>query len=140
MTTCYSTKFGVYNNDVPLDGDIVIADAPSAQHNYINGEWKLNIEELNTIITDYLNSIRVMREVLLNRLAGIGLAALMKNDTATVQAISYCRTSLLNITKLEAVLTATDLNDLKIVIEAAYADIISASPANIKKIYQGINF
>jgi hypothetical protein len=92
------------------------------------------------IFNTYIDYVRTVREVLLNRLAGIGLAALMKNDTATMQAISDCRTSLLNITKLESVLAATSLNDLKIVIEAAYADIISASPANIKKIYQGINF
>lgn len=92
------------------------------------------------IFNTYIDSVRTIREVLLNRLAGIGFAASVTNDTDTVKATTQCRLALLNITKMPAVLAATNLVDLKAVINSEYADIIALTPANISKIYQNINF
>jgi len=51
------------------------------------------------VVAQKLNQIRIAREVILNRLAGIALAANLGGDTATAQAYLAVRTGLLNITK-----------------------------------------
>jgi hypothetical protein len=58
MTTCFSNKFGVYHNDEPLPGDLVIEDNPFAPNgDYINGAWVLPTptkEQTNAAILDQI--------------------------------------------------------------------------------------
>jgi hypothetical protein len=136
------------NGVIRSDGANIPADIDNTDYaNYLI--WLSDINNIpepmyvipyTDIFNTYIDCVRTVREVLLNRLAGIGLAALIKNDTTTMQAISDCRTSLLNITKLEVVVTAVNLDDLKTAIAASYVDIVNNTPNSFKKIYQGINF
>lgn len=46
-----------------------------------------------------LNAVRVVREAMLNRMAGIALVAQIDGDTVTVEGYKAARTALLDITK-----------------------------------------
>lgn len=85
-----------------------------------------------------LKVVKSGREIALNRLAGIAFAAREAGDSATVEACLAARQSLLDITKLPAVLAATDDASLTAAIGAGYAAIVGACPVNIKSAFQGI--
>jgi hypothetical protein len=76
----------------------------------------------------YFDSVRTTREVVLNRLAGIGMAALASDDTAVVQAIHMARADLLDITSCAAVLAAQDIAALQAAVNAEYARIAATLP------------
>lgn len=78
------------------------------------------------------------REIALNRLAGIAFAARETGDSATVAACLAARQSLLDITKLPAVLAATDDASLTAAVGSGYEAIVLACPANIKGAFAGI--
>lgn len=78
------------------------------------------------------------REIALNRLMGIAFAAKEGGDPATVTACLVARQSLLDITKLPAVLAATDDASLTAALGAGYAAITTICPANIKNAFAGI--
>ncbi|PHV13719.1 hypothetical protein CSQ90_27120 [Janthinobacterium sp. BJB303] len=83
----------------------------------------------------YLDTVRSIREQVLNRLAGIGMAALLAADTKTAQAAAAARQALLDITIVPAVLAATDLEGMVIAMRAAYAAIIAAAPLVIREAF-----
>ena len=58
MTTCYSRTYGIYNNDVPLHGDIVIQDKPGIGYNYdpINNKWVFLQAVATQITNDTINA------------------------------------------------------------------------------------
>jgi len=78
------------------------------------------------------------REIALNRLAGIAFAAQHAGDAATVDACLAARTALLNITKLPAVVAATDDASLTAAMAAGYAAIVMAAPANVRSAFADI--
>ena len=75
--------------------------------------------------------LREARELVLNRLAGIGFAAFAGGDTATVNACLAARLSLLAMTTLPAVTAATDEQQLLAALFAAYMDIVAAAPPQL---------
>jgi len=75
-----------------------------------------------------LKIVRAGREIALNRLAGIAFAAKEAGNPATVSACLSARQALLDITKLPAVMAATDDASLTAAIGSAYSAIIAASP------------
>ncbi|MET3132225.1 hypothetical protein AAKU55_002495 [Oxalobacteraceae bacterium GrIS 1.11] len=88
------------------------------------------------IAAAYLDTVRVIREQALNRLAGIGFSALQSGDTATAQAVAVARQALLDITKAPAVLAASDAGTLKAAVLATYRAIAVATPENIRKAFK----
>lgn len=82
-----------------------------------------------------LAKVREAREVVLNRLAGIGLAASAGGDSATLHACLAARTSLLNITTDAGVKAATDDASLTAALMKAYGAIVAAAPASAHKAF-----
>ena len=91
------------------------------------------------LATAYLDTVRATRETILNRLAGIGMAALVGADTATATAVATARTALLNITTDTTVLAATDLPGLKAAVLSIYKAIVAAAPAGLVKAFDGMD-
>jgi hypothetical protein len=87
----------------------------------------------------YLDTVRTTREAILNRLAGIGLAAMMSSDSALGAAVQLARKSLLNITDEPRVVAAKDMNALKVAVLTAYREIIYSVPPDLKKTFDGVN-
>ncbi|WP_205602254.1 hypothetical protein [Janthinobacterium agaricidamnosum] len=87
------------------------------------------------IAVAYLDSVRVIREQVLNRLAGIGMAALLAADTFMAQEAATARQALLDITIAPAVLAATDLDGLEKAMRDAYVAIIAAAPPVIREAF-----
>jgi hypothetical protein len=87
----------------------------------------------------YLNTVRELREEILNRISGIGFAALAKGDTATAQAVVVARQALLDITKSPAVLAATDADSLKLAVIATYRAIVVAAPAPVRSAFNAVS-
>ena len=87
----------------------------------------------------YLDTVRVTRETILNRLAGIGMAAVIGADTITTAAVAAARTALLNITTDATVLAATDMDGLKAAVLAIYKAIVAVAPADMVKAFDGMD-
>lgn len=85
-----------------------------------------------------MKTVKAGREIALNRLAGIAFSARENNDSATVTACLVARQSLLDITKLPAVLASTDDASLTAAIGTGYAAIVMACPSNIVNAFAGI--
>lgn len=79
----------------------------------------------------YLVQVRETRERILNRLAGIGAAAIVSGDTVMQQAFVSARQSLLYIMADADVAAATDIDGLKAAVLAAYRNIVASAPAAI---------
>lgn len=71
----------------------------------------------------YLDSVRARRDAILNRLAGIGFAAMANGDADTVRAITAARACLLDITICQTVAAAQDMDALQAAISAEFARI-----------------
>ena len=83
----------------------------------------------------HLETTRKTRDTILNRLAGIGFAALANGDSATVEAISDARLRLLDITTCAGVLAAGDLDALRLAIADEYAQIAAALPEEAQRTF-----
>lgn len=83
-------------------------------------------------MTDYLTEVRAVREGVLNRISGIGLAALFSENTSLVTAVLAARTALLNITTAPGVVDATNFTELKTAIVAAQLAIVAAAPSELR--------
>jgi len=92
-------------------------------------------ESFAALSARYFDSVRTAREVVLNRLAGIGMAALANDDTAAVQAIHMARADLLDITSCAAVLAAPDIAALQAAVSAEYARIAATLPDEARRAY-----
>ncbi|OEZ70033.1 hypothetical protein JAB5_41030 [Janthinobacterium sp. HH103] len=71
----------------------------------------------------YLDSVRARRDAILNRLAGIGFAAMADGDADTVRAITAARACLLDITICPTVAAAQDMAALQAAVNAEFARI-----------------
>ena len=83
----------------------------------------------------YLEATRKTRDAILNRLAGIGFAAMSDGDSATVAAIAAARLRLLDITTCAGVLAADDLDALRLAIADEYAQIAAALPEEAQRAF-----
>lgn len=83
--------------------------------------------------------LRTAREQALNRLAGIGFAALAGGDTVTVDACLAARLALLAMPALPAVAAATDEASLAVALVAAYMAVVTAAPSNLRSAFAQFN-
>jgi hypothetical protein len=83
----------------------------------------------------YLVTVRETREAILNRLAGIGVAAILSGDAVTSQAVATARLALLAITDDKGVVAASDIDALKAAVLAAYKAIAKSTPAELRKAF-----
>lgn len=107
--------------DFDASGDLVVTPAP--------------VPPFGPVAAAYLDTVRAVREQILNRLAGIGMAALLASDSTTAQAAGAARQALLDITKAPAVLAATDPDGLKAAVLSTYRAIVAAAPAALVKAF-----
>ncbi|PJC99207.1 hypothetical protein GQ37_008265 [Janthinobacterium sp. BJB1] len=125
-------------DEAVTEGDLRAAICRGDAIMLIDGKWTFTpapAPPFAPIATAYLDSVRVIREQVLNRLAGIGMAALLAADTMTAQAVASARQALLDITVVPDVLGATDLDSLKAAVKSAYAAIIAAAPPVIREAF-----
>ncbi|MET0322527.1 MAG: hypothetical protein ABW069_17530 [Duganella sp.] len=94
----------------------------------------------SALATSYLDAVRVSRENILNRLAGIGFAALAANDTASSNAVAQVRQALLDITTISTVAAATTLAQLKAAVQAEINRITAAANDTVRKAFEGESF
>lgn len=82
-----------------------------------------------------LEKVRQAREVVLNRLSGIGMAAIIANDATTVQAVLSVRQGLLDITKVATPEVSGSYDTLRAAFMESYAAIVDSAPANVKNAF-----
>ena len=104
-----------------LDGELVIS-APEP-------------EPYAQVAQAYLDSVRTKRDQILNRLSGIGFAAVEEADQRIVQAVLAARQALLDITDVPAVLAAANADELKQAVNAAYQQIVAQAPAALLGVF-----
>ena len=83
----------------------------------------------------YLEATRKTRDAILNRLAGIGFAAMADGDADTVQAIAVARTWLLDITICPTVAAAQDIEALQAAVSAEFQRIADALPQEARRAF-----
>lgn len=90
----------------------------------------------------FLAEVRTTREAILNRLAGIGLAALVDGDTGTAEAIAQARRQLLDITEAPEVLAAIAAENLDYLEEAVklrYKTIAAGVPLEVRNAFNKVS-
>lgn len=88
-----------------------------------------------TVAAPYLDAVRKSRDAILNRLAGIGFAAMANGDSATVEAIAAARLRLLDITSCASVMAADDLETLRQAVADEYAQIATTLPDEARRAF-----
>lgn len=90
----------------------------------------------------FLAEVRTTREFILNRLAGIGMAAVIDGDTATAGSIAQIRQQLLDITEAPAVLAAIaaeNLGTLEEAVKLRYKEIAAAVPLAVRTAFNQVS-
>jgi hypothetical protein len=90
----------------------------------------------------FLADVRATREAILNRLAGIGLAALVDGDSGVAEAIAQARRQLLDITEAPEVLTAIEaenLDALEEAVKARYKAIAAGVPLEVRNAFNKVS-
>lgn len=87
----------------------------------------------------FMAEVRTKREVILNRLAGIGMAALINGDTGTAAAVVATRRSLLDITTYHGVVTATTMDELRAAVATVYAAVIASTPETMRTVFNSLD-
>lgn len=135
-----------YGNNIPSDVQIVdydlylqaMARPDGSTFDIIDGALVITAAPVPDYAPQrdgYLVTVRATREQILNRLAGIGMAAIISADTPTAQGVATARLSLLGITTLPDVLAARNLDELKTAILAAYRSIVASAPAAVRSAF-----
>ena len=86
----------------------------------------------------YLDSLRVARELILNRLAGIGLAAQVNEDAPMVDAIVMARKELLEITSCKTVSAAKSMTALRKAVDKEVNRIADTLPEEARRAFEGV--
>lgn len=86
-----------------------------------------------------LDTFRADREKMLNRLAGIGMAAQVGGDAPLALAVTTFRQGLLDLPSHASVTGATDIDALKLALETRYAALLTATPAAAKLAFKGVD-
>ncbi|WP_058050286.1 hypothetical protein [Janthinobacterium sp. Ant5-2-1] len=110
------------------DKDFTAAMSRPRGHTFAFKKGKLVIsapvpELFATQFNAYLVGVRKTRDGILNRLAGIGFAAMADGDADTVQTIAAARAWLLDITICPTVAAAQDIEVLRAAVSAEYVRI-----------------
>ncbi|MCC7596735.1 hypothetical protein IGS61_04510 [Janthinobacterium sp. FW305-129] len=102
------------------------------------GKWSITAPPpppFAVLATPYLAGVRQARDAILNRLAGIGFAAMASGDAATAQAVATARTCLLDITTCATVAAAQDLDALQAAVSAEFQRIADALPDEARRAF-----
>lgn len=100
-----------------------------------DGSWTIippPLPSFESLASPYLDSVRKIRDGVLNRLAGIGFAAMVASDMVTVNCVLQARSGLLDITSAPPVVAAKDMDELSAAVHAVYLGILNAAPQNIR--------
>ena len=159
MTIFYSnTTRGFYPEDMradyeqagtwPADGVEVTPDDEAMLREAITagatirkksgGKWSITAPPpppFTVLAAPYLASVRQARDAILNRLAGIGFAAMASGDVATAQAVAAARTCLLDITTCPTVAAAQDIEALQAAVSAEFQRIADALPDEARRAF-----
>ena len=115
--------------EVTPDDEAMLREAISAGATICKksgGKWTITAPPpppFAVLAAPYLATVRQTRDAILNRLAGIGFAAMADGDADTVQAIAAARAWLLDITICPTVAAAQDIEVLQAAVSAEYARI-----------------
>ena len=118
------------------DGATIPADASLSDYaNYL--DWKAEGGVLLAAVAkdwrvEPLSKFRGDREAMLNRLTGIGLAALVAGDAIKTAALGTLRQGLLDLPSHPSVTAAVDLVAFKLAMKTQYIALIAALPAALK--------
>lgn len=102
------------------------------------GKWKITAAPpapFAVLAAPVLASVRQTRDAILNRLAGIGFAAMANGDAATVQTIAAARAWLLDITICPTVAAAQDIAALQAAINAEFQRIADTLPQEARRAF-----
>lgn len=89
------------------------------------------------LAASYLATVRQARDVVLNRLAGIGFAAMAISDADTVTEITAARSALLDITTCTPVASAQDMDALQDAIIAEWDRIAAPLSGEARRAFDG---
>lgn len=102
------------------------------------GKWSITAPPpppFAVLAAPYLAGVRQTRDAILNRLAGIGFAAMASSDAVTAQAIAAARTCLLDITVCPTVAAAQDMDALQAAVSAEFQRIADALPDEARRAF-----
>lgn len=130
-------------DDVQADVSALVRDAPpSPDHELTNGQWQLSSAKVEARFqaakASLLTQARSQREIVLNRLLGIGFAAKETGNAPIVAACMTTRQSLLDLTKHASITGATTEAQLKAAYKNLYGAIVAATPIDIRSVYSDI--
>ena len=120
------------------DFTAVLQRPPGHSFAFLDGELVISAplpEPYARMAQAYLDSVRAKRDQILNRLSGIGFAAVEEADQRTVQTVLAARQALLDITEVPAVLEASNVDALKKAVNAAYQQIVAQAPAALLGVF-----
>ncbi len=132
--------------EVSQEGERILREAIACGHaieQESSGKWDIAISpSFPALASSCLDDVRTARDAILNRLAGIGFAALASGNALTVQAIASARASLLDITTCPNVVSAQALPALQAAIGDELQRIASALPNEAQRAFldAGISF
>lgn len=154
MDIRYSKSTGVfypldidYSNGVPDDCIIVDMEIYTAAMNR-PAATTFDIVDNQVVVTDapaapyepqrdaYMTTVRDAREKIIIRVCNIGWAT---DDADLAAACKVARQNLLDITKNPGILAATNMDDLKAAVLAAYRAIVESVPADIKNAFNEVD-
>ncbi|WP_431477843.1 hypothetical protein [Massilia eburnea] len=90
----------------------------------------------------YMTEVRETREAILNRLAGIGMAAVIAGDMSSANAIALARQSLLDLPSCPLVSSAMNTKSLAKLEEAVkvrYKEIVAAVPLAVRTAFNQVS-
>lgn len=154
----YSKSTGGFY-DTAIHGDNIPADAveiTAAEHQALidgqaAGKRIISDANGNPVLSDpedvpfatlqalELSSFRTQREMYLNRLAGITVAAMVAGDTATAQAAGAFRQGLLDLPARPAVVAAQTIDELRAAMKAEYAALVAAAPDGVRDQFRKVD-
>ncbi|MDH6157104.1 MULTISPECIES: hypothetical protein [unclassified Janthinobacterium] len=127
--------------EVSIEGEAILREAIAACASIrltAGGKWKITAAPAPTfavLTAPVLTAVRQTRDAILNRLAGIGFAAMADGDADTVQAIAAARTWLLDITTCQTVAAAQDIEALQAAVNAEYARIAATLSGEARRAF-----
>ncbi|MBW3513068.1 hypothetical protein [Janthinobacterium sp. NKUCC06_STL] len=130
--------------EVSMEDEATLRDAIAACASIrltAGGKWKITAAPapaFTALAAPYLASVRQTRDAILNRLAGIGFAAMANGDADTVRAITAARACLLDITICPTVAAAQDMETLQAAISAEYARIAATLPDEARRAFDDV--
>lgn len=126
------------------DGSLWAFESDGTQDHLITSEFtpvtdaalaEIRKPDPQVAVANQLAQLRNLREQLLNRLAGIALAAQMSGDQTTAAAYLTVRTALLDLT----VSLPTDPAAMRALLIQRYAAAVALAPASLRTAFSGLN-